>query len=78
MEILQKKTVRYTGEATEVNYGNGDIRAYLIPLDHTNPVEGQHAENNIYCTTSKVQKWDKLTGIIETTYSIYVPETTKE
>lgn len=77
MNITEKKVVNYTGEATEINYNTEDIRAYLIPLNHTNPVEGQAAVNNTYCTTSKVLHWNKETGVIETTYSIYVPELKK-
>lgn len=70
----EKKVVQYTGIAHEINYGNGDIRAYLVPVNHTNHVEGQEAVNGTSNTTSKVLHWDKETGVIETTYSIYVPE----
>ena len=78
MQISEKKVVNYTGEATEITDTFNDIRAYLIPLNHTNPIEGQHAVNNTYCKTSKVLHWNKETGVIETTYSIYVPVKIKE
>ena len=68
----EKKVVQYTGTAQEINYGN-DIRAVLVPVNHTNHVEGQEAVNGTSNTTSKVIHWDKETGVIETTYSIYVP-----
>ena len=69
----EKKVVHYAGIARKVNFGNGDIRAVLIPVNHTNSVEGQEAVNGSSNTTSKVLHWDKETGVIETTYSIYVP-----
>lgn len=72
----EKKVVHYIGTPMKVDMGFGireDIRACLVPIDHTNHAEGQEATNNYPCTTSKVVSWDEATGIIETTYSIYKP-----
>lgn len=69
----EKKVVYYRGEAMPYSYTPNDLRAVLVPVNHTNHVEGQEATNGFINTTSKVVNWNKETGVIETTYSIYVP-----
>jgi len=69
----EKKVVHYRGKAMPLAYSENDVRAMLVPVNHTNHVEGQGATNETMNTTSKVVHWDVDTGVIETTYSIYVP-----
>lgn len=64
-----KPTVHYRGAAVVIAE-----RAYLVPIDHQNHVDGQDVMNEVPCRTSYVLSHDEATGRIETENTIYVPE----
>lgn len=57
-----KKIVHYIGEAVVIEGGH----AYLTPQDHPN-----ERLNGKVCSTSRVISYDKESGVIETSNSIY-------
>jgi hypothetical protein len=48
-------------------------RAWLVPVNHTNPIDGQCARNWHGAYTSPVVSWDEKTGRIETRNTVYLP-----
>lgn len=71
-----KKVVRYdTSKYFRISVGT---RADVITIDHTNHHYGQHVINGRPASTSIVEAYDKATGIFETKYTLYIPDTLDE
>lgn len=66
---MDKPTVHYRGEAHVVLN-----RAWLVPIDHPNHLEGHDVINTTTIRTSTIVSHDQETGRIETQNTIYVPE----
>lgn len=67
--MSEKKIVHYIGEV----WAAVGQSAFLVPVDHTNHVEGQRVSNNLPVRTSTVVSYDKEAGVVETLNTIYKP-----
>ena len=67
--MSEKKIVHYIGEV----WAAVGQSAFLVPVDHTNHVEGQGVLNHRPARTSKVVAYDKESGVVETLNTIYKP-----